>query len=89
MDLSYKFTMHVDLDETGNLIQLSEPGQVGKGWETNTGNKGITQMELTDSGNLNLLTETGTIVWSDSMMPNDLWTGPAENILKQGDTLNA
>lgn len=46
-------------------------------------------MELTDTGSLNLLTDAGAVIWSDAMMPNDLWTGPAENILKQGDTLNA
>lgn len=46
-------------------------------------------MELTDTGALQLVTDSGAVIWSDGMMPNDLWSGPAENVLKQGDSLNA
>lgn len=46
-------------------------------------------MEITDEGAVNLMTKTNTIVWSDSMMPQNIWTGVAKNTLKQGDKLNA
>jgi len=81
--------MHLELQENGNLVQYSEEGQNGKVWETNTPDKGITHMEITDLGALNLISASGSIIWFDGMMPNNLWTGPAQNVLKQGDSLNA
>ncbi len=89
MDVSYLFTMHMDLEANGNLVQYSEDGQKGMAWDTKSSDKQVTHMELTDTGALQLITDSGAIIWFDGMMPNDLWSGPAENILKQGDSLNA
>ena len=60
-----------------------------KVWETNTAGSGATKVVITDEGTMELQDNSNNMVWNDSMMPNDLWSGPAESNLQMGDSLKA
>lgn len=78
--------MNLELSLDGNLVMYSHgKSQV---WESATAGKVISRMELTNEGVLNLKTESGAVIWNEGMMPQNIWTGAAENTLPQGETLN-
>lgn len=55
-------------DDTGNAYLQSEKSTI---WSTNTANKGVSVMELKDSGNLILLGKDGNIIWESFTHPVD------------------
>lgn len=55
-------------DETGNAYLQSGKSTI---WSTNTANKGVSVMELKDSGNLILLGNDGNIIWESFSHPVD------------------
>lgn len=81
--------MHLSLQEAGNLVMFSDKAQQVKVWESNTPNLGGKALRLTDEGGLQVVDQLDNVVWSDSMMPNNIWKGPAQNQLKQGESLRA
>lgn len=85
----YKMTMHLSLQDAGNLVMYADKEEKVKVWESNTPNMGGKALRLTDEGALQVVDQLDNVIWSDSMMPNDLWKGPAQNQLKQGETLKA
>jgi len=81
VEVKHMLTMNIDLTAEGNLGMYSDTNKKDLLWETKTGGKGITKMEITDDGSLHLLIASGAVLWKDGMMPQDMWTGPAENTL--------
>ncbi|PON90100.1 S-receptor-like serine/threonine-protein kinase [Trema orientale] len=71
-------------EQNGNLYLTSGNGVV---WSTNTSGKGVTAMELRDSGNLVLLGDDGGIIWQSFSHPTDTLL-PGQEFL-QGMTLKS
>lgn len=88
VESQYKFTMHLVLDE-GNLVEYADQEQKMKVWESNTVGSGATKLVITDEGAMELQDDSNTMIWNDSMMPNDLWSGPTESNLDMEDSLKA
>lgn len=55
-------------DESGNAFLVSGNDVV---WSTNSGNKGVSEMELLDSGNLVLRTKDSNIIWQSFSYPTN------------------
>lgn len=82
-------TMHLSLEEEGNLVMYADQEQKVRLWETHTSKKGGVALHLNDHGALQVVDAFENVIWTDSMMPNDLWKGPAKSDLKQGEVLKA